>query len=444
MVSLIRPLLALRWTSRPARVALSVSLAVLALLLVLGGVSLAAPADLPPIIVYDPVIDTIISQITTQTLETELAGLTGEQPVIVAGSLYTIATRNSYQTQAISMATCYAYEQFASFGLVVTYHNYVWSSYHWRNVVAEKPGLVDPDEIYLITAHVDDMPPGSLAPGADDNGSGSVAVLMAARLLAPYRFAHTVRFVLFTGEEQGLRGSNAYAADCAAQEQDIQGVVNLDMIAYNSDGEPIIDLWARTGMTASLELTRLFSDVVGVYGLDLVPNRFDVPGGFPIQNSDQWSFLQQGYPAFLAIEDWDDFTPYYHTTGDRLSTLDLDYYADFTRAAVATIAHLGRVQEGTLSGTVYALDTGDPFSDTVVSASSPTYYGIFTAPTNISGSYSLTLPIGGYTLTVWPASPGYYSTTITGVSIVANTVTSQDVTLEPWPRWYLPWVAREQ
>jgi len=96
----------------------------------------------------------------------------------------------------------------------------------------------------------------------------------------------------------------------------------------------------------SLELTRLFSDVVGVYGLNLVPSRFtDV---YPIDASDQWSFIEQGYPAFLAIEDMDDSTPEYHEPTDRLSTLDLDYYADFTRAAIAAIAHLGRPLSVTL------------------------------------------------------------------------------------------------
>jgi hypothetical protein len=327
------------------RAILPTSLASLALLLVLGGVTAAAPADLPQTIAFDQTVAAIISQVTTPTLEYELAGLTGERPVTVAGSLYTITTRYSRQTEAISMATRYAYEQLAGYGLSVTYHDYSWSGYPLRNVVAEKPGLVDPDEVYLITAHVEDLPHGPRAPGADDNGSGSVAVLMAARLLASHDFAHTIRFVLFTGEEQGLRGSAAYAADCAAREEDIEGVVNLDMIGYNT-GEPVFDAYARSGTYAgALESRRLadvFSDVVGIYDLGLVPHRIDADT-YPLRSgSDQWSFLNQGYPAFLAIEDMDDFTPYYHSVSDTLATLDLDYYGDFTRAAIATIAHLGQ------------------------------------------------------------------------------------------------------
>jgi len=432
-------------SSRSLCVILSMLLACLVALLLLGGLAVAAP-DSPQraSIAHEQAISDIISEITTQTLAYELAGLTGERPVVVAGSLYTIATRNSYQTEAISMATRYVYEQLAGDDLSVAYHSYVWSGNRWRNVVAEKPGAVDPGAIYLITAHVDDLPAGELAPGADDNGSGSVAVLMAARLLESHHFAHTLRFVLFTGEEQGLRGSDAYAADCTAQGENVEGVINLDMIGFNSDAGRIIDLYAHTSVTASLELTRIFSDVIGVYGLDLVPNRFaDIS---PIRASDQWSFLQQGYPAFLVIEDTDDFTPYYHTTSDKLSTLDLDYYADTTRASVAAIAHLGRLlPEGHLSGAVHALDTGRPLSDTAVVASCPAYRDLFTTTTDASGAYGSILPAGSYTITVHPSLAGYRPAIVTDVLVVTGAVVVQNFTLEPWTYLcYLPLIARER
>jgi len=301
---------------------------------------------------------------------------------------------------------------------------------------------VNPDQVYLITAHLDSTSveqPYDLAPGADDNGSGSVAVLTAARLLAPHHFVHTVRFVLFTGEEQGLQGSAAYAADCRARGEDIQGVVNLDMIAYNSDAERIIDLHGYTSVPASLELTRIFSEVVSVYGLDLVTDR--ISDFWLIYVSDQWSFLQQDYPAFLAIEDWDDSTPAYHRGTDTLSTLDLGYYADFTRAAIATIVHLGQpTSAGYLSGTVYALDTGNPVRATV-GVFAPMVHYTYTTATDTSGRYLLPLAAGQYTLTVWPTSPGHYPAMITNLSIITDIVTAQDIGLLPWPRVHLPLVA---
>jgi len=432
-------------TPRSLRTILPILLAGTALLILLGGIASAAPTDLPPAIVFDPAIAATISQVSTRALEFELAGLTGERPVTVAGSLYTITTRYSYYTEAISLATRYVYERLAESGLAVTYHRYALNGYLPRvNVVAEKPGLVDPGEIYLVSAHLDSdlfAGPYDPAPGADDNGSGSVAVLTAARLLAPYHFAHTIRFALFTSEEQQLQGSAAYVADCQARGENIQGVVNLDMIAYNSDAERIIDLHGYTGVPASLELTRLFSEVVSVYGLDLVTDR--ISDFWLIYASDQWSFLQQGYPAFLALEDIDDSTPDYHQVSDTLSTLDLGYYADVTRAAIATIAHLGQpASAGYLSGTVYALDTGNPVCATV-GVFAPMAHYTYTTPTDASGRYSLPLAAGHYTLTAWPASPGHYPAMVTNVSIITDVVTIQDIGLLPWPRLYLPLTAHE-
>ncbi len=420
---------------RLGRIALALLLGSCASLFLWSMIATASPADRSAAPGYDPIIAEIITWVNTPTLAYDLAGLTGERPVVVAGSLYTIATRNSLQTEAISMATRYVYEQFASFGLPVAYHDYTYGGHRWRNVVAEKSGVISPSRIYALTAHVDNLPEGALSPGADDNGSGSVAVLTAARLLAPYHFTHTLRFILFTGEEQGLHGSAAYAAECKARGEDVAGVVNLDMIAYNNY-QPIIDLYAQTGMAGSLELTRLFSNVIGVYELDLIPHRYDVPKEFPIENSDQWPFLQQGYPAFLAIEDLSDMTPHYHQESDTLETLDLAYYADYTRASIAAIAHLGGLL-GELAGAVHETDTGRPLEATVEARASQQPYP-FTTSSTLTGVYTLPLPAGRYTVTV--ARPLYYPAVFTDVSIVGGAVTRREATLTLWPRLYLPMI----
>jgi hypothetical protein len=294
---------------------------------------------------------------------------------------------------------------------------------------------------------MDDLPSGPHAPGADDNGSGSVAVMMAAQLLAPRHFAHTIRFVLFTGEEQGLRGSDAYAADCAARGENIQGVVNLDMIGYNT-GEPVYDTYARSGTepgaVESRQLADVFSNVVSIYNLDLVPHQFDVDR-YPLRGgSDQWSFLKRGYPGILIIEDYEggDFTPYYHSVSDALSTLDLEYCADLTRGAIATVAHLGQLLPGGhLSGTVRALDTGHPLSATV-GAVTPAYSYTFAVQTSANGVYSVSLPIGSYTLTVSPSFPNYYPATLHDVFIFTDTVTVRDIALKPSWHIYLPLMLR--
>jgi Iap family predicted aminopeptidase len=77
------------------------------------------------------------------------------------------------------------------------------------NTVGELPGSEKPDEFVILGAHLDSW---DLAQGTTDNGTGTCAVLEAARLLnkSGTRPRRTVRFVLFTGEEQGLYGSKAY------------------------------------------------------------------------------------------------------------------------------------------------------------------------------------------------------------------------------------------
>lgn len=422
-------------SDRVPRVVLPPLLAGLALL-IFTGVATAASAELPDV-VYNPLVADVIAQIATPTLKYELEGLTGERPVTVGGVSRTIESRNILETGATSLATGYVYEWLSETGLDVSYHTYTWGDYEGRNVVAEKPGLVDPDEIYLITAHLDNMPPGPRAPGADDNGSGSVAVMMAARLLAPRDLAYTVRFVLFTGEEYGLLGSEAYVVDCAARGDHIRGVINLDMIGYNT-GRPVYEIFARSGdgmgSAESRQLASLFVDVASLYELDLVPQKFVIDEYPLIGGSDQWSFVVQGYPAILVSEGFaSDFNPHYHTVSDTLSVIDWDYYADLTRASVAALAHAGRIlpndDVGQLSGVVYDWHTEQPIHRATVVAFWPTYHYTFTARANKDGAYALPVPAGEYTLTVRSASLSYAPVVITDVMISPSAAVMQDIAL---------------
>ena len=90
------------------------------------------------------------------------------------------------------------------------------------------------------------MPSSGAAPGADDNGSGSVGTLIAADILSQYQWSCTLRFAFWTGEEQGLLGSAAYATRAKNQGQNIKGYLNMDMIAYNSGAPNEINLFANS------------------------------------------------------------------------------------------------------------------------------------------------------------------------------------------------------
>lgn len=380
-------------------------------------------------LVLNPRIAALMTQITTGTVVAYERALTGAGAVMVGGQVYTLTTRYSYSGEPISQATRYVYEHFQSLGLDVTFHEYTYFGNYWRNVVAERQGLRRSDEIYLITAHLDDLPSGPVAPGADDNASGSTAVLVAADLLGQRDFDCTLRFVLFTGEEQGLRGSAAYVAEIAAAGDDVRGVLNLDMIACDSDTAPILDLHARSAITGSLEIAETFSQVVAAYGLDLTPNILvdDWLGDY----SDNKSFWNQGYAAILAIEDGDDFNPYYHTVNDHVAALDLDYFTAFVRAAVGTFAHVGcPASTGLLTGTVTDLDTGLPLPATVTAVAPDHTYS---ATTDAGGFYSLTLPVYAFTIQARADQFNYSPGVVTNVIILTGTTTVQHFALKAWP-----------
>lgn len=293
---------------------------------------------------YDARVAAMAGQVTQNAVYGIARGLTGFEPVDVGGSPYTIQTRHTRSGTPIEMATQYVHERLASLGLSTSYHSWQQSATSGRNVIADLPGTTRPSEIVVVCAHLDDMPsPPSLAPGADDNASGSTAVLLAAELLAPHPFERTLRFVLFTGEEQGLYGSTAYASLLASQGANVVAVLNLDMIGYDGDANPVVRLHTRTPSHPSYAADRAIADtfrsaVTHYVGTALVP--VDDPDGIPY--SDHWPFWSRGWPGILAIEDdVDDFNPWYHTTGDTLSRLTSAYFTSFAKASVATAAHLG-------------------------------------------------------------------------------------------------------
>ena len=295
-----------------------------------------APTDLSA----SPLVWDMIAQVTTSRLAAAMNELTGPSAAVADGSYTNIRTRHTSSDRPSWRANAYMAEYFAALGLPVTQKVWTAGSYSNRNVIAVQPGTTASSEVVVVCAHIDNMPSGATAPGADDNASGSLAVLMAAEVFRDFTFQRTVRFVLFTGEEQGLYGSEAYAAQCAAAGDNIVAVLNLDMIAWDGDGDGV--LWLNTRLTsnpgyaADRSIAAMFTNVVAVYGIGLVPEI--VANG--VTYSDHSSFWDEGYAALLAIEDDDDFNPYYHTTSDTASTLNWNYFARFMQASIATVAHL--------------------------------------------------------------------------------------------------------
>jgi len=251
-----------------------------------------------------------------------------------------VGTRYSYATAKLDEAARYLYGQLSALGLQVTYDSFQ-HAVPMTNVVGELPGHgPGSDHVYILSAHYDSTSPQPYvsAPGADDNGSGCAAVLEAARVLSGHAFPRTLRFVCFSGEGQGVFGSAHYAEAAHARGDKIDGVINLDMIGYESvpPNDHIVEL--HTGQApACIALGEALQQSMALYDLQLAPQLI-IAGA--TTRSDHASFWDYGYPAVLGIEDFDDFSPYYHKTSDTLAHMTVPLMVEFTKAAVATLAEL--------------------------------------------------------------------------------------------------------
>ena len=125
-----------------------------------------------------------------------------------------------------SAALDYLETELEGYGYTVERHAYTFSSQTRENVYATKVGVTVPEEMVIVSAHMDsinfDSSGSVFAPGANDDASGTSLVLEAARVFADTTVTtdRTVRFILWNNEETGLNGSSAYVAD----RRSLQGV----------------------------------------------------------------------------------------------------------------------------------------------------------------------------------------------------------------------------
>ncbi len=388
---------------------------------------------------YDPLIADLLGRVTTDTLAWYDGGLSGEHAIEVGGAPYTLTTRYSYSGAPIAKATQYVYEHLQSLGYTARYHNYTYDGYNLRNVIGEKPGRVHPERIVLLTAHLDSraaVAPHNPAPGADDNASGAAALLLAADLLADMDFDYTIRLAFFTGEEQGMWGSYYYATEVYNAHETLLGVLNFDMMAWDAKDGPDIDLHSNKPSIVddSDALAELLAAVIDVYDLELIPQIVKNGATF----SDHSRFWDKGYAAILGIEDYynpaeqaaepRDWNTNYHTVNDRLSTLNLTYFREYARAALAAFVHLADPLRE-ISGTVTTADgMALPSPATVMAVGQP---GTFGATADVSGVYTLSVPGGWYTVTA--ALEGYYPQSYANIAVVTGTGVQLDFALAPIP-----------
>jgi hypothetical protein len=279
-----------------------------------------------------PTVQAIINQTNLDSLVYFVKELSGEVQTIINGSPYTIVSRHK-NNPSNDKAADYIKQKLNSYGFA-TYDQ--WFSSTGRNVYGVQPGTEFPNQKYIICAHYDDMPSGSVAPGADDNGSGTAAVIEAARIFSNYSFPFTIIYALWDEEEQGLVGSAYYAQQAANAGDSIIAVLNMDMIAWDSNNDSVAEIHVRP-IANSIEIKDKMVEVNSTYSIGVNLSIIN-PG---LTASDHASFWNKNYSAILLIENYyGDFNNYYHTVNDKLMYFNLPYFHKLSKLTLGTLATL--------------------------------------------------------------------------------------------------------
>jgi len=242
------------------------------------------------------------------------------------------------------------------------------------DVVAIQRGTSDPDRVVAITGHIDSrvtdvMDAAHDAPGADDDGSGTAAVLESARVLSKHRFAATIVYGVLSGEEQGLYGGKVLADYAKAKGWKVEADLNNDIVGNSHGQDGVVDN----------SRVRIFSEGTKATETPAQANKRRYNGGevdSPSRNiarfmaslaertlvnlqvdmvyrtdrfgrgGDQVPFLEAGYPAVRLSEPHEAYSRQHQDLrsengvayGDTIAGVDFDYLAQVTRLNAITLA----------------------------------------------------------------------------------------------------------
>jgi len=267
--------------------------------------------------------------------ESELEGRLRGHVTMLAG---TIGERNTFRYRELLQSAAYIRGCFAALGFPVHGQGYTADGRQVENIWVEVPGARRPEEIVLIGAHYDSP---LASPGADDNASGTAALLELARMLRDSRPARTLRFVAFVNEEPPffqteLMGSRVYAAEAGRKKEKIAAMLALESIGYYDDTPgmqkypfPFSFLYPDSGnfigFVGNLSSRSLLRRIVGVFReTTSFPSEGITAPEFisGIGWSDHWSFWKEGYPAVMVTDTAPFRNPHYHESTDTPDRID--------------------------------------------------------------------------------------------------------------------------
>jgi len=280
----------------------------------------------------------IVDEVDWEGILFKVKQLSGALGITVNNKVVYTPTRYTYSND-IQLSASFIREFFEGLGYQGSLQNYTISGNKASNVIGVKTGTLYPNEIVVIGAHFDSTSekPSTSAPGANDDGSGSAGVLHLAQLFSSVDTQRTIHFVVFSGEEQGLYGSQNYVKVAKSSKWNIVNAICMDMISYSGQ---------YFGVT--VQGTSKFQELVDVVALNVIENsndsKFKHRVSLSSYGSDHVSFQQAGIPAVLLIEMDDTNTPYYHNTKDTWATLNGPQTVQVIRGVAGSLCDLAGCQ----------------------------------------------------------------------------------------------------
>lgn len=271
-----------------------------------------------------------------------------------------IGRRNEQFPEALDRAADYITAQFGGMGYTPVETRF--GDGRFRNISVTVTGSGNSDEIIVIGAHYDSR---SETPGADDNASGVSALLEIARGLSGMEFQRSVRFISFPNEERphfgtDLMGSRVTAMKSAAAEENIIGMLSLEMLGYYT-GEPgtqeyppvIGNFYPDTGNFIAF-ISNMSSRPFLQHALGAFRERETFPSEgmaapealvSDIRRSDNASYWDYGFPAVMVTDTSNFRNPNYHTPSDTPGTLDYDSMSRLVEGLTGMVITLANTVE---------------------------------------------------------------------------------------------------
>ncbi len=285
--------------------------------------------------------------------EGPLPALTAEESSLVAeveGHVRHLAgaigERSTRKPEGLQASVEYLESVFAGHGLSPRRQTYTARTVEVHNVEVELPGTTLPDEMVVVGAHYDSVE-GTV--GADDNASGTAALLALARLLQAQPLPRTVRLVAFVNEEPPYfqnrdMGSLRYAERCRAAGDDVVAMFSLESLGYYDDTPGTQKYPAPFGLlypsqgnflgfvgnldsrAQTRDAVRIFRETTAFPAEGLAAPAW-VNG---VDFSDHWSFWQEGYPGVMVTDTAVFRNPGYHLMEDHADAVDYERLARVT------------------------------------------------------------------------------------------------------------------